>query len=262
MLKAGIPAYEILQEKLGLTYKQMQNLGDEAVPASLAINALIEGINDRFGGLLVGTNKTMSGMVSNIKDVWLQLMSGVFEPAYNRIKGFVTSTLAFIESLKAAFDNGGIGGLFERLVPKDLQAPLRVLISTLITFIKLVQTMASSFKALIGEILPVLVTWLNILLGIVNTLITPMIYVLNVITGSEMALKGLSKVLLIAAAVWMAYKVHVMAAAVTKAMITIIKKTSEALTAMSNTLTKLAQHPFILIAIVLVGLTVGYLWRV
>jgi phage tail tape-measure protein len=50
LAEAGIPAYDILQEKLGLTYKQLQNLGDEAIPASVAINALVDGITERFGG--------------------------------------------------------------------------------------------------------------------------------------------------------------------------------------------------------------------
>src|SRR5690606_5696921 len=48
LAEAGIPAYEILQEKLNLTAEELRNLGRTAIPAHVALNALVEGINERY----------------------------------------------------------------------------------------------------------------------------------------------------------------------------------------------------------------------
>ena len=52
LAEAGIPAYQILQEKLNLTGKQVANIGREGIKADVAIKALVEGMNDRFGGMM------------------------------------------------------------------------------------------------------------------------------------------------------------------------------------------------------------------
>lgn len=64
----GVPAAEILQEELGLTAEQVANIGNESVNASLAIQALLTGMDKRFGGMMDNQSKTAKGMISTIKD--------------------------------------------------------------------------------------------------------------------------------------------------------------------------------------------------
>lgn len=64
----GVPAGEILQEELGLTAEQVANIGNESVNASLAIQALLTGMDKRFGGMMDNQSKTAKGMTSTIKD--------------------------------------------------------------------------------------------------------------------------------------------------------------------------------------------------
>ena len=64
----GVPAAEILQEELGLTAEQVANIGNESVNASLAIQALLTGMDKRFGGMMDNQSKTAKGMTSTIKD--------------------------------------------------------------------------------------------------------------------------------------------------------------------------------------------------
>ena len=64
----GVPAAEILQEELGLTAEQVANIGNESVNASLAIQALLTGMDKRFGGMMDNQSKTAKGMIITIKD--------------------------------------------------------------------------------------------------------------------------------------------------------------------------------------------------
>ena len=64
----GVPAAEILQEELGLTAEQVANIGNESVNASVAIQALLTGMDKRFGGMMANQSKTAKGMISTITD--------------------------------------------------------------------------------------------------------------------------------------------------------------------------------------------------
>lgn len=64
----GVPAAEILQEELGLTAEQVANIGNESVSAASAIQALLNGMDKRFGGMMANQSKTAKGMISTITD--------------------------------------------------------------------------------------------------------------------------------------------------------------------------------------------------
>lgn len=64
----GVPAAEILQEELGLTAEQVANIGNESVNAATAIQALLNGMDKRFGGMMANQSKTAKGMISTITD--------------------------------------------------------------------------------------------------------------------------------------------------------------------------------------------------
>lgn len=64
----GVPAAEILQDELGLTAEQVANIGNESVNAATAIQALLNGMDKRFGGMMANQSKTAKGMISTISD--------------------------------------------------------------------------------------------------------------------------------------------------------------------------------------------------
>ena len=65
----GIPAFEILASKLGVTIPEaMKLVEDRAISSQVAINAFMSGINDRFGGMMEIQSQTILGMWSTIVD--------------------------------------------------------------------------------------------------------------------------------------------------------------------------------------------------
>ena len=131
LTEAGIPAYEILSQKLGLTQEQLRSLGKQAIPASKAINALIEGMNERYGGVVNASSKTTQGLISNLKDNLVMLMSSIFEPFINKIKTTINKVSSLIAKLREIYELRGIGGVFNELVPERLQLQIRTLVANL-----------------------------------------------------------------------------------------------------------------------------------
>ena len=52
MAERGLPVFEILGKKLNLTKEQLGDIGNQAISSSVAIPALLEGLNERFAGSL------------------------------------------------------------------------------------------------------------------------------------------------------------------------------------------------------------------
>ncbi|WP_094396842.1 tape measure protein [Thermoanaerobacterium thermosaccharolyticum] len=64
----GVPANQILQEELGLTGEQIANIGKESIEAAKVIDALLRGMEKRFGGMMANQSRTAKGMLSTLKD--------------------------------------------------------------------------------------------------------------------------------------------------------------------------------------------------
>ena len=86
LTEAGIPAQEILAEKLGLTADQVKNIGDAGIDANTAIQALNEGMNERFGGMAETLSNNMQGLISTIEDNLQNIGGFAFEPLFEGLK--------------------------------------------------------------------------------------------------------------------------------------------------------------------------------
>lgn len=70
LTEVGIPAYDILQKKLGLTASQMDNIGKSGIKAEVAIKALIAGMDEQFKGMMKNQSMSLLGLWSTIKDTF------------------------------------------------------------------------------------------------------------------------------------------------------------------------------------------------
>lgn len=86
LTEAGIPAQEILAEKLGLTADEVKNIGDAGIDAQTAIQALTEGMNERFGGMAETLSNNMQGLISTIEDNLQNIGGFAFEPLFEGLK--------------------------------------------------------------------------------------------------------------------------------------------------------------------------------
>ena len=254
LAEAGIPAYEILRDKLGLTQEQLQNLGDQSIPASKAINALVEGITERFGGVLKQSSKTITGYISNIADNATMLISGMFKPLMSKVRGALGTVEGFVSKMREIFDTKGIGGVFEALVPPELQGAVRTLIANLknlwTIFKELLKAVNEIFKALRAALLPVL----NALLPIITAIIATVVGLLRIITSNQKLMRGLIAVILGCAAAWVIYKTKMLLAAAATA---IVKGLTAVVKGLSTALTFLVAHPIWALLILGVGIFIA-----
>ncbi len=69
LAEAGIPAWEMLAKTIGVGIPEAMKMAEKGVvSAAVAVPALIQGMNEKFGGLMEGFSKTAMGQFSNLKD--------------------------------------------------------------------------------------------------------------------------------------------------------------------------------------------------
>lgn len=103
LAERGVPAAEILREKLGLTGEQVADIGNEGVAAGTAITALLEGMAERFGGQSAKIQNTWGGMMETLKGYWtdfkrLVMDSGVMQFLEENLRAVV----GYVDELHAS----------------------------------------------------------------------------------------------------------------------------------------------------------------
>lgn len=84
LTEAGIPAWDMLAKKIGVSIPEAMKMGERGlIDADTAINAILEGMNKKFGGLMDKQSKGWTGMVSNIKDTFTQVTGRVMKPFFD-----------------------------------------------------------------------------------------------------------------------------------------------------------------------------------
>ena len=254
LAEAGIPAYEILQQKLGLTQKQLQNISKEGIPASKAINALVDGMTERFGGVVNASSKTLKGIISNIKDNAVMLVSGAFEPLITVIKSGLNELGEFLFKMREIFELKGLGGVFEAIFPPELHSTIRQFVANLGTLFQAVVRLVGALGGLLRPILEALIRVFNAFAPILTTVINALSVMVSWIAQNATAMKILTAAIASAAAMWVVFKVKALATAVVAGVINLISK---ALAGLSAMLTFVAAHPFWSLLIAFTGLVVG-----
>ena len=118
LAQLGVPVKAILAKSLGLAGDELDRIGDQGIDANIAIQALMDGIDERFPDMMKKQSETFEGILSNIKDNIGQAfgLSGLplFEDAKNmllEIKNITDMMLANAQGGKS---------LFAGLLPDDL----------------------------------------------------------------------------------------------------------------------------------------------
>lgn len=254
LTEAGIPVYDILQEKLGLTQEQLRNLGHESIPASKAINALIDGINERFGNVVTASSKTITGIISNIKDNATMLASGLFEPLTVVIKSALAELGQFLYTLRDVMELSGASGVFEALFPKSMHGVLRQFAANFASIHASGVALATALGGLLKPVLEALLRVYNALVPVLTTVSNVVAGLIYGITQNATAMKYLTAAIAAAAAMWTVYKVRALASAAAAGAITLVAR---ALAGLSTMLTLVVAHPFWALFIGLAGILVG-----
>ena len=228
LANAYIPITEILQDKFGLTGDDLKRVGDLNLPASDVINAIVDYANENFGSVGDAAMYTITGLQNRIVDTLKVVGAQMLSPITTAYKSFLAYVSNGLEVLRAEFEAGGIGGVFEYLVPDEgTQQVIRQFIANIKNLFMAVVSVGTVAGQVFGNFASVFVTAFNIVSPIVIGFTNLLAGVLNAMLNTRTGATLLRVALVAAAGAFVVLRVHAVAAlaitAVTKAVIGLSK---------------------------------------
>lgn len=168
LVSLHIPALKILQEQLGLTASQIQNIGLAGIPATVAIPALFRGLEAEYGGLAAKQQKTLAGRLSTLKDLTQQMLGIAMKPLFTWLQDVALPVVnEIISSLQKGFGHGGFLGSLRELNRSNAPFWFKILYTTIVRTSETVGNLYNAFK-------PLIVLMVILAFGILYTLNTGM----------------------------------------------------------------------------------------
>lgn len=97
LTQAGIPAWDMLAKKIGVDIPTAMKMAEKGqISASTTIDALTEGMTQRFGGMMAKQSQSMAGLWSTAKDVSAQAAASLVEPFAPAIKDTLAKVGTFL----------------------------------------------------------------------------------------------------------------------------------------------------------------------
>ena len=182
LAQLGVPVKDILAKNLGLTKEELARIGEQGIDADVAIQALIDGMNERFPEMMKKQSETFEGVLSNIKDNLGQAfgLSGLplFEDAKNmllEIKNITDTMLANAQGGKS---------LFAGILPDDLIEKASAFGETIKKIFKDAAPVADTFLWAMGKLADVFLDVGNIALTALRPIIPVVTTIQRVVYGA------------------------------------------------------------------------------
>jgi len=112
----GIPVFDILNEKLGITRLEISNVGKTAEGAAQIIAALTEGLEERFGGASLARAQNLNQILNNLGDATDDLNDSLFQAGFGRFfKVLAIGFGSFVEEITKLISDDSLNNFFDGL---------------------------------------------------------------------------------------------------------------------------------------------------
>jgi tape measure domain-containing protein len=118
LAELGIPVWDILAEKIGVSIPEaMDKASKGGISAAEGINAIIEGMNERFPDMMQKQSDSLLGIWSNFEDNVSMILTRIGDDLIEtfNFKGKLKSAVEALERLQAIIGEEGLQGLFDQL---------------------------------------------------------------------------------------------------------------------------------------------------
>lgn len=132
LANAYVPIQDIIKKRFNLSEEDLGRVGDLQLPAEEVINAIVDYANNQFGKVGDMAMLTITGLKNRIVDTLKVTGVEVLAPVTVAYKSFLVYVADGLDALRAKFKEGGLGGVFNTLVPDPTkQAIIRQFIANL-----------------------------------------------------------------------------------------------------------------------------------
>jgi tape measure domain-containing protein len=136
-VKAGVKSFDMLAEKMGVSVAEVRSqISKGNVSSAVGLNALMEGINKKYGGMMAKQSQTLQGVMSTFMDSIKVPLSDMAKPLVDALSKAIPAITAILPGLllglKPLFDGlakgaEAVGWLASQF--GKLSAPMQIIVS-------------------------------------------------------------------------------------------------------------------------------------
>lgn len=174
LTEAGIPAWQMLADKIGTSVPQaMDMVSKGAVDAQTGLQALVGGMEDKFGGMMDQQAQTITGTWSNMMDGLSQSAIAVGQQISDALNlpDLFSSLGDSLQQFANLVKNQGIGEALSQMIPPEVEVAAAGLATTLtVATIPALQSFALNAKLAAAPLAGSFLTGLNTLKNALATI--------------------------------------------------------------------------------------------
>jgi tape measure domain-containing protein len=116
LAELGIPAWQLLADKIGVSIPEAMKLAEKGViTGAEGIEAIVDGLEEKFGGMMQAQSQTLAGLFSTLKDeasLTLMAIGQDLVEAFN-VDDLLRDAIEAVHSIREAVEAEGLVGLLE-----------------------------------------------------------------------------------------------------------------------------------------------------
>lgn len=174
LTEAGIPAWQMLADKIGTSVPQaMDMVSKGAVDAQTGLQALVGGMEEKFGGMMDQQAQTITGTWSNMMDGLSQSAIAVGQQISDALNlpDLLSSLGDSLQQFANLVKNQGIGEALSQMIPPEVEVAAAGLATTLtVATIPALQSFAINAKLAAAPLAGSFLTGLNTLKNALATI--------------------------------------------------------------------------------------------
>lgn len=174
LTEAGIPAWQMLADKIGTSVPQaMDMVSKGAVDAQTGLQALVGGMEEKFGGMMDQQAQTITGTWSNMMDGLSQSAIAVGQQISDALNlpDLFSSLGDSLQQFANLVKNQGIGEALSQMIPPEVEVAAAALATTLtVATIPALQSFALNAKLAAAPLAGSFLTGLNTLKNALATI--------------------------------------------------------------------------------------------
>lgn len=190
LMEANIPVVEILTEKLGLTAAQVVNIGDEGISSVKVVNALMQGLEERYGNMSSKMATTTTGLMNNIKESIAYIGSQLFKPLYDGFSGMLKPISDKLNELSTVIRNAGVDGALKYLFPPDMYNSIKLFCGLLKQLVVAIFEVLKAVQPVARELIYTFINTFNIAAPVVIMFLNVLAKLISVITANRAVLQA------------------------------------------------------------------------
>jgi len=127
LAEMGIPGWKMIASAIGISIPDAMKRAEKgAIDSTTAINALVNGMNEKFPGMLEKQSKTINGVFSNLVDGATRTATLIGERLIRafHVADIIGNAANIIAGFAATIENAGLVAAMDKLFPPGLQVTI------------------------------------------------------------------------------------------------------------------------------------------